>query len=78
MLSARYVKGEMRYMKIQNWGKAPGAARTPQKINVSEKSKLPIFPAVSAVSMAAMTMVENVDVKRRNCSTRRKKRKPRS
>jgi len=65
-------------MKIQNCGKAPGAARTPQKISASEKSKLPIFPAVSAVSIAAMIIVENVDVNRRNCSTRRKKRTPRS
>jgi len=45
---------------------------------VREKSRFPIFPAVSAVSIAAMIMVEKVEVKRRNSSTRRNMRPPRS
>ena len=76
--STRYVKGETRYMKIQKWGKTEGEAKTPQKTSVSENIKFAMLPAVSAVSIAATTMVVNVDVKRRNSHMRRNIRPPRS
>ena len=73
-----HVKGDTRYMKIQNLGKAEGLARTPQKMRVREKSKLAMLPAVSADSIPAMTIEVNVEVKRRNSWQKRKKRAPRS
>lgn len=57
----RYVKGETRYMKIQNPGRAVGPRRTPQKSRDSEKSKLAMLPPFSAVSTPAMIMCEKVD-----------------
>lgn len=61
----RYVKGETRYIKIQNPGRAVGLARTPQKMRQRENIRLATFPAFSAESMPAMMKSVKVDVKRR-------------
>ena len=72
------MKGDTRYMKIQKRGKTLGLARTPQKTRVKENMSCAMLPPVSAVSMAAITMVVNVDVKRRNSQISKNIRPPRS
>ena len=61
----------MRYMKIQKRGKTKGPARIPQNIRVNKNKRFPIFPPVSAVSMAAITILVNVDINSKNSQTRR-------
>lgn len=72
------MKGETRYMKIQNPGRTVGEARTPQKIRVRENISWATFPPVSALSIPAIIMSVKVDVKRRKVQIRRNMRKPRS
>jgi len=48
-------------MKIQNPGSAEGACMTPLKINVIEKSKVTMLPAVCASGNAAMQRWANVE-----------------
>ena len=76
--STRYVKGLTRYMKIQKPGKTDGDAKTPQKTSVRENMRLAMLPPVSAVSIAAMTMVVKVDVKSKKVQMSRNISPPRS
>ena len=67
----RYVKGETRYMKIQNLGMASGPTRTPQKMRQSENMSEVIPPPPSAVSMPAITMFVKVEANKRKARTNR-------
>lgn len=67
----RYVKGETRYMKIQNLGMADGPTSTPQKIRQRENMRDAIPPPPSAVSIPAITMFVNVEANIRNANTKR-------
>lgn len=60
-IAVTYEKGEMRYIQIHQ-PSVSGPARTPQKIKHSENIKLAMFPPVSALGIAAMTMIAKVPV----------------
>lgn len=76
--STRYVNGLTLYMKIQKPGSVLGPARTPQKINVKLKSRLAIFPAVSAVSIPAIMACVKVLANIKKAQTSRNIKAPRS
>lgn len=57
---------------------AKGSMAYPLKISVKEKSSWAIFPAVSAVSIPAMTISVKVDVKSKKTQTKRNISAPRS
>ena len=56
----QYVKGDARYMKIQNPGSASGDWNTPQKIRLMSTSSVTSAPAVCALGSAATVMCANV------------------
>lgn len=62
------VKGDTRYMKIQNPGRAVGGWKTPLNDRAMENISVAILPAVSASGIAAISMCANVLVKTKNCT----------
>jgi hypothetical protein len=66
------VKGETRYIKIQNPGSAFGGWKTPLNVNVSENISVAIFPAVSASGSAEISICANVEAKTKNWISRSK------
>lgn len=78
MADMRYVKGLTRYIQIQNLGKLFGGARTPQNMRHIIKSRLAIFPPVSAELHPAI--MKSVKVQVKSMKTRKSKniRAPRS
>jgi hypothetical protein len=59
----RYVKGETRYMKIQNPGRALGGCITPLKVKVMMNMSVAMVPPVSASGRDDITRDAKVDVK---------------
>jgi hypothetical protein len=55
-LETRYVKGLMRYMKIQNRGRLSGETRMPQKAYSIIPSSVANAPAISSLGEPAMSM----------------------
>jgi len=60
------VRGQTRYMKIQNPGRALGGWKTPLNVNVSENISVAMLPAVSASGSAEINICANVLAKTKN------------
>lgn len=60
MPPTQYVKGETRYMKIQNPGRAEGGCITPLKVRDMAKRRTTTALAVCASGRAAMHIWANV------------------
>jgi hypothetical protein len=63
MPAIKYVRGETRYINIQNPGRAEGGCITPLKVRVMINISVAIVPPVSASGRDDITSDAKVDVK---------------